>query len=61
MSYRGIPKLTNEQPKNTDGVVIVLDTWARLLRHAPDRAKLKQSLTTPTGVGLSVQELSTCV
>jgi hypothetical protein len=42
--------LVNQQPADTSGVVTVLDTWGRLLRHAPDRGKAVGHYTNRSGI-----------
>jgi hypothetical protein len=42
--------LTNQQPADTYGVVVVLDTWARLLRHAPDRDRAVGHYANTSGI-----------
>lgn len=44
-------------PDDKAGVVLLLDTWARLLKRAPQRDRAVRYITDTHGVGLSYDDI----
>jgi hypothetical protein len=47
----------DRMPEDARGVVVVLDTWARLLKLVPDPYRAVGHITAVTGLGLSYDDV----